>query len=146
MKTRHTKAYVNGRVIKSTGYTKPTVRSQLSERAKAAWGELETIAVPGEPLTLFGSLKAEPHHVTLPAEAVAILKLALENFALGRTVAMVSVDEWLTTTQAADILGVSRPFIIKQIDEGRLACQMCGSHRRIKYDDLIVYDDRRCGT
>jgi excisionase family DNA binding protein len=45
----------------------------------------------------------------------------------------------LSTQEAAAFLNVSRPFVVKQIDEGRLPCRKVGRHRRILFDDLMAY-------
>jgi excisionase family DNA binding protein len=45
----------------------------------------------------------------------------------------------LTTQNAADVLGVSRPFIVKQIESGLLPHRMVGTHRRILFRDLMEY-------
>ena len=51
----------------------------------------------------------------------------------------------ISTTEAAKILNVSRPFVAKLMDEGRIPCRKVGSHRRVKYEDVIAFkqkDDR----
>jgi excisionase family DNA binding protein len=45
----------------------------------------------------------------------------------------------LSTQEAAAFLNVSRPFVVKQIDEGHLRCRKVGRHRRILFDDLMAY-------
>ncbi len=45
----------------------------------------------------------------------------------------------MTTQAAANFLNVSRPFVVKQIDAGRLPCRKVGRHRRILFDDLMAY-------
>ena len=45
----------------------------------------------------------------------------------------------LSTVEAANYLNVSRPFVIKEVESGRLPCRMVGSHRRIAFDDLLAY-------
>ena len=46
----------------------------------------------------------------------------------------------LTTVEAAHYLGVSRPFLIKEIEAGRLPCRLVGTHRRIAFEDLKAYE------
>ena len=51
----------------------------------------------------------------------------------------------ISTTEAAKILNVSRPFVAKLMNEGRIPCRKVGSHRRVKYEDVIAFkqkDDR----
>jgi excisionase family DNA binding protein len=57
----------------------------------------------------------------------------------GRSVSISAEGGELTSVEAAKRLGVSRPFIIAQIEAGRLPCRMVGSHRRIKIDDLEAF-------
>ena len=50
-----------------------------------------------------------------------------------------SVEKLLSTQQVADILGVSRPFVVKLIDGGQLPAQLVGTHRRVRADDLELW-------
>ena len=75
----------------------------------------------------------------LPAEAVDLLLSILEQMAAGKPVMLVPQNAELTTQQAADLLGVSRPFLIGLLEEGLLPFRMVGSHRRLRYDDVMAY-------
>lgn len=77
--------------------------------------------------------------VELPRVAVDLLIRLLQDLAAGHAVTLIPVHAEMTTQQAADLLGVSRPFLIKQLEEGKLSYRMVGSHRRILFKDLMEY-------
>jgi excisionase family DNA binding protein len=60
----------------------------------------------------------------------------------GKSIRLTVDDGEVTTVEAAKKLGVSRPFIITQIEAGRLPCRMVGSHRRIRITDLEAFAQR----
>lgn len=81
--------------------------------------------------------------VELPAEIYRVLRQVVEALHQGHAVTVVPVTQTLTTQQAADLLGVSRPTVIKLLDEGRIPYDRNGTHRRILLRDLLAYRDRR---
>ncbi len=77
--------------------------------------------------------------VELPAEARTLLLRILGHMANGDAVTVVPVAAEVTAQQAAEILGVSRPFVIRLVDEGKLPCRLVGTHRRIPLTDLLAF-------
>ena len=83
--------------------------------------------------------KDEGENVELPAPAARLLLDVLEQMANGNAVTLIPVHAELSTQQAAEILNVSRPFVIKEIESGRLPHRKVGSHRRVAFEDLMKY-------
>ena len=94
-------------------------------------------------ISVAGAERPEP--VELPAGAVALLMDILEAMAAGRGVTIIPENAELTTVQAADVLGVSRPFLIRLLDDGKIPHRKVGKHRRVRMEDVMAYksaDDR----
>ncbi|MCA9323327.1 MAG: excisionase family DNA-binding protein [Planctomycetes bacterium] len=77
--------------------------------------------------------------VELPAAAAQLLIQLLTEMAQGNAVTLIPIHAELTTQRVADLLGVSRPFVVKEIEEGRLPARKVGTHRRVLFQDLLSY-------
>lgn len=106
----------------------PESFAESASRAIAGDGALQ-LSVGDEVCSLEGDL----------AEAiVALLRMALA----GSPISLASLPADLTTGQAADILGVSRPTVVALVDSGRLPASRIGTHRRIPTVELLAYQQR----
>ena len=77
--------------------------------------------------------------VDLPIALARSLIDLLGHLAAGKVVKVVPIDALLTTQQAADLLNVSRPYLIKLVDEGVLSASKVGRHRRLKAEEVMAY-------
>lgn len=77
--------------------------------------------------------------IELPAGAVALLSDILSAMARGQSVTLIPENKELSTVQAAEILNVSRPYLIKLLSEGSIPYHKVGSHRRIQLRDVLAY-------
>lgn len=79
----------------------------------------------------------------LPRSVREILTQVAEALASGRGVAVVPVDRELTTREAADLLGISRPTLIKLLDAEEIGYSRPNSSRRIPLEEVLAYKERR---
>ena len=79
--------------------------------------------------------------IEIDETAFELIRRILIDFAQNRPISLIPYDHELTTYQAADLLNVSRGYILKLLNEGKLSYRMVGTHRRIRLEDLLAYRD-----
>ena len=79
----------------------------------------------------------------LPKAATRLLARLLSEMAQGNAVTLIPVHAELTTQEAADYLGVSRPFLVSMLEAKTLPFYKVGTHRRVRFTDLKVFKEIR---
>ncbi|MPM38236.1 hypothetical protein SDC9_84865 [bioreactor metagenome] len=77
--------------------------------------------------------------IILPVKALTLLGEILKAMSPGNPISIVPLATEVTTQSAAEILGCSRPYLVKLLEEGRIEYTKVGKHRRVKYEDVIRY-------
>jgi excisionase family DNA binding protein len=91
---------------------------------------------------LRGENHGEETDISVPAAALQLLVNTLAQLAKGNPVAVAAISSELTTQQAADLLHVSRPYLVKLLDQKRIPYRRVGNRRRILAADLWDYKRR----
>ena len=78
----------------------------------------------------------------LPPNSLRLIAQVLGALSKGKAVTVVPAERELSTLEAANLLNVSRPFLIKQMEANELPYRLVGSHRRVTAEDLMAYRQR----
>ncbi|BDI31647.1 hypothetical protein CCAX7_36980 [Capsulimonas corticalis] len=86
-------------------------------------------------LLLHGSLQVSE----LPDIALKVLERVLEEFSQGHSLSLVQIEADITTQEAADYLNVSRPYVVKLLEQGRIPFHFVGNQRRLKLENVLDF-------
>jgi excisionase family DNA binding protein len=115
------------------------VSPSAGEAALARESGRRLAGVKGRKISVVAAGNGDATPIELPAAAVELLLKVLTEMGAGNAVTLIPVHAELTTQQAAELLGVSRPFLIKLLDAGAIPYRRVGTHRRILFSDLVAY-------
>ena len=79
-------------------------------------------------------------YLKIPTKAYELFIDILRHMAEGKSITLLPSDATLSTQQAADILHVSRPHLVKLLETGQIAYTKVGSHRRVTMQDVVAYE------
>lgn len=85
---------------------------------------------------------SQDERIPLSPYAIQMITDIFERIASGETVTIISQSTELTTAQASKILHVSRPFLIKELEAGKIPFRKVGKHRRLRFEDVFAYKDK----
>ena len=80
--------------------------------------------------------------VEVPSSLISVLSSSLEMIGEGQSVAVVPVEQEIGTQEAAELLGVSRPFLVKLLDNGAIPSRKVGVQRRVRPADILDYKEQ----
>lgn len=106
------------------------------ELAQMALRTLGDVLESDGPVTL---TLADGKDVSMPRAAISALAQILEATAHGDGAAVLPIHAELTTQQAADMMNVSRPYLVGLLEAGKIEYRTVGTHRRVKTSSLISY-------
>ena len=115
--------------------THPTIQ----EIAKVSSQILDSCSVTNETCELQVN---EDKTITIPSSILPQLRDILNHIAQGNDIKILPIKQELTTTEAASILNVSRPYLVELLESGKIPFRKVGVRRRILYQDVITYKEK----
>lgn len=119
-----------------------SIREQDTELARQSSDAITHFVSPNEEplrLRLEDQQTGAEVEATVPRVIVSLIAEALSQMAGGKSVSLILLEAEVSTQQAAELLGVSRPYFIKLLKQGEIPYRKVGEQRRICYKDILAY-------
>lgn len=113
-----------------------------ADLARTACSKIVSLLRERKPQKLHLTFAEGNESVVLPSGSLEIFSSMLEAMAAGHGVIVFPLHAELTTMEAADILNVSRPYLIRLLENKEIPFRLVGRHRRIRLDDIVEYKER----
>lgn len=120
----------------------PDLRKPTKEEQRTALESYDALASSLDQLrSEFPEIEIEEteEKIRIPVSALKLLARILKEISQGNPISIVPIATEITTQAAAELLGCSRPHVVKLLEEGKIPFTKVGKHRRIRYEDLAAY-------
>lgn len=84
-------------------------------------------------------VRIDDKELILPQAATRLIQHLLTEMAQGNAVTIIPIHAELTTQEAADVLNVSRPYLVRLLEQKKMPFHMVGTHRRVRFEDLMAF-------
>jgi len=118
------------------------IKRPTKEEQKAAMESYDALASTLEQIhSEYPEIEIEETNekIKIPLNALKLLAKILKETSQGKPISIVPIATEITTQAAAELIGCSRPHLIKLLEKGEIRFTKIGKHRRIKYQDVLEY-------
>lgn len=111
-------------------------QAKLSSRTLSKYADVERVQ-----LSLRGS-NGDSDELVLPGHVLQILLDVLSEISQGNAISLIPYHQEISTQDAANLLNVSRPFLVRLLEEGKIPFRKVGAHRRVLLQDVLAYKEK----
>lgn len=129
----------------SLNQSSPVVPNQRDKEVAEESSRKLAELLPGRRLTVELRVRSAGNRedlVSIPAAAVRLLETMLSEMAKGNALTVLPIREEITTQEASELLNVSRPYLVRLLEEGKLPSRKVGTHRRVRLQDVLAYKEQ----
>lgn len=117
--------------------------SKVEQRAAiASYNALSAVAEQINSVNTEIEIEETKDKIVIPVRALKLLSDILKAMSEGKPISIVPIASEVTTQKAAEIIGCSRPFLVKLLEEGKIEYTKVGKHRRIKFEDVLNFKEQ----